>query len=70
MEGGLVGGLRPTLRKGAKDGAPGVLWLVAFGRGTWLVDGLHPTLRKGAKDGAPGTRGFVAGWGGRRDLAG
>ena len=62
MEGGLVGGLRPTLRKGAKDGAPGVLWLVAVGRGTWLVDGLHPTLRKSAKDGAPGVLWLVEDW--------
>jgi hypothetical protein len=60
LEGGLAGGLHPTLRKGAKDGAPGLLWLAGFGRRTWLVDGLHPTLRR-VREGW-GTRAFVAGW--------
>src|SRR5205814_5840629 len=46
-------GIDPTLRRSAKDGAPGLLWLVECGR-AWWAGGLHPTLRRSAKDGAPG----------------
>ena len=55
-----VSGLHPTLRRSAKDGAPGFLWLVECGR-AWWAGGLHPTVRRSAKDGAPGLLWLVDG---------
>jgi hypothetical protein len=64
----LVEGLHPTLRKVAKDGAPGVfMWGESGKAGLGGAGGLHPTLRKVAKDGAP--RGFYVGESGKADLA-
>jgi hypothetical protein len=54
----LADGIHPTLRKGAKDGHPGICGLLRVERrGLGGAGGLRSTLRKGAKDGAPG--GFV-----------